>query len=73
MDTYEELIQTINPGILASYKEMREFWLKYKNPFEDFSKGFWDQFLKANNQSKGIMSYSYMVALVVNYFEDKPF
>jgi len=36
------------------------------------SKAFWDQFLKANNQSKGIMSYSYMVALVVNYFEDKP-
>ncbi len=73
MDTYNDLIETINPGILASYKEMREFWLKYKNPFEDFSKGFWDQFLKANNQSKGIMSYSYMVALVVNYFEDKPF
>jgi hypothetical protein len=73
LDTYKELLKTINPGILASYKEMRDFWEKYKNPFEDFSKGFWDQFLKANNQSKGIMSYSYMVALVVNYFEDKPF
>lgn len=70
---YEELICTINPGILASYKEMRDFWESYKNPFESFSKGFWDQFLKANNQSRGIMSYSYMVALVVNYFEDKPF
>jgi hypothetical protein len=73
IDTYHELIETINPGILASYKEMRDFWLSYKNPFEDISKGFWDQFLKANNQSKGIMSYSYMVALVVNYFEDQPF
>lgn len=73
MKAYEELLKTINPGILASYKEMRDFWEKYKNPFENFSKGFWDQFLKANNQSKGIMSYSYMVALVVNYFEDEPF
>lgn len=72
-DTYDELLVTINPGILASYKEMRDFWKHYKNPFESISKSFWDQFLKANNQSKGIMSYSYMVALVVNYFEDQPF
>ena len=73
MDSYNELIETVNPGILASYKEMRDFWASYKNPFETFSKLFWDQFLKANNQNQGIMSYSYMVALVVNYFEDKPF
>ncbi len=73
MDAYNEILETINPGILASYKEMRDFWESYKNPFEAFSKGFWDQFLKANNQSRGIMSYSYMVALVVNYFEDTPF
>ncbi len=70
--TYEEILPTINFGILESYREMREFWDSYKNPFENFSKNFWDQFLKANNQSRGIMSYSYMVALVVNYFEDKP-
>ena len=72
MDAYREILETINPGILKSYKEMRDFWASYKGPFEDLSKAFWDQFLKANNQSKGIMSYSYMVALVVNYFEDKP-
>ncbi len=73
MALYEELLPTINFGILESYREMREFWDAYENPFETFSKSFWDQFLKANNQSQGIMSYSYMVALVVNYFEDKPF
>ncbi|MFC7357578.1 DUF3810 domain-containing protein [Jejudonia soesokkakensis] len=73
IDKYHELLPTINFGILESYREMREFWDRYQNPFETFSKAFWDQFLKANNQSKGIMSYSYMVALVVNYFEDKEF
>lgn len=72
MDLYESILTTINFGILESYREMREFWLAYKNPFENLSKAFWDQFLKANNQSKGIESYSYMVALVVHYFEDKP-
>jgi hypothetical protein len=70
-DEYYELIKTINPGIIESYKEMRDFWDSYENPFETFSKIFWDNFLKANNQSRGIMSYDYMVALVVNYFEDK--
>jgi len=72
-EQYEALLPTINFGILESYREMREFWASYQNPFETISKAFWDQFLKANNQSQGIMSYSYMVALVVNYFEDKPF
>ncbi len=69
---YYELLKTINPGILTSYKEMRDFWDSYENPFETFSKLFWDNFLKANNQSRGIMSYDYMVALVVNYFEKRP-
>lgn len=71
-EKFHELLKTINPGILANFKEMRDFWDGYENAFETFSKVFWDNFLKANNQSKGIQSYSYMVALVVNYFEDKP-
>ncbi|GEQ86070.1 hypothetical protein ULMS_15780 [Patiriisocius marinistellae] len=71
--TYNELLTTINPGILKSYKEMREFWDSYNSPFEDFSKNFYNLFLKANNQPQGIATYSYMVALVVNYFEDKEF
>lgn len=71
IDTYRVLLKTINPGILISYKEMRDFWESYENPFEVISKAFWNQFLKANNQSKGIMSYSYMVALVVNYYDNK--
>ena len=73
LDTYRELLTTISPGILKSYKEMRDFWKSYENPFEVISKLFWDQFLKANNQSNGIKSYSYMVALIINYYEDQPF
>ena len=72
LDRYRELVEQIHPGILKGYKEMREFWESYENPLEDISKAFWNQFLKANNQDRGIMSYSYMVALVINYFEDKP-
>jgi len=73
LDSYHELLTTISPGILKSYKEMRDFWKSYENPFEVISKLFWDQFLKANNQSNGIKSYNYMVALIINYYEDQPF
>lgn len=71
-DQYYELLETIHPGILESYREMREFWDQYENPFENFSKIFWDLFLKANNQKKGIRSYDYMVALTINYFDENP-
>jgi hypothetical protein len=72
IEAYREMVKRIHPGILKSYEEMRKFWASYENPLEDLSKAFWNQFLKANNQEKGIMSYSYMVALVINYFEDRP-
>lgn len=65
---FYEILKTINPGILKAYEEQRQFWEQYENPLEDFSKIFWDNFLKANNQSHGIESYNYMVALVVNYY-----
>lgn len=69
---YDRMLPSINYGILESYREMRAFWESYKNPLESVSKVFWDQFLKANNQSKGLRSYSYMVALLVQYDQQYP-
>lgn len=66
-DLYKELIKIINKGILANYKESRDFWNSYQNPIEPLFKSSYDTFLKANNQTKGIKSYSYVVALLVNY------
>lgn len=71
MDLYNEIIETVNFGILENYREMREFWESYQSPLESFSKTFFDNFLKANNQADGLKSYSYMVALLVNYHENK--
>lgn len=71
MEQYCIYEQQINPGIMASYLEARQFWAQFNTPFETFSSIFWDNFLKANNQTHGIRSYNYMVALVVNYYEDR--
>lgn len=64
------LLKTINPGILENYKEVREFWARHTNPFEPIFQYSYNSFLKANNQSDGMKSYSYVVALLVNYFDD---
>ena len=63
--------KTINKGILKNYEEAREFWDSYQNPLEPLFKVSYNSFLKANNQSKGMESYNYVVALLVNYFEKK--
>ena len=66
----EELIKEINPGIIANYREVDEFWLKHQNPFEPIFKATYNRYLIVNNQSDGMKSYSYVVALLVNYFDD---
>lgn len=68
--SYEYLIKTVNPGILKNYEEARLFWEAYQNPSEVFFKYTYSGFLKANNQIGGIDSYSYVVALLVNYYKN---
>lgn len=66
----DQLLKKIHPGILANYKEVRVFWETHKNPFEPLFQYTYNGFLKANNQADGMKSYSYVVALLVNYFDD---
>lgn len=69
---HAELMQTIHIGIFKNYDEARRFWEAYENPSEAFFKKTYSGFLKANNQIGGIDSYSYVVALLVNYYEVHP-
>ncbi|MDQ7033123.1 MAG: DUF3810 family protein, partial [Desulfonauticus sp.] len=68
---YKSLVGSINKGILANYQESYDFWEAYQNPLEPMFKLTYSKFLKANNQDKGIESYSYAVALIVNYLKDR--
>lgn len=67
-EIYERIAPTLNRGIFENYKEVQSFWLVYKNPLEPLFEKTFDSFLKANNQSDGMKSYSYVVALLVNYY-----
>ena len=60
-------LKLLNPGILKNFKEVNDFWKKYKNPFEVIFDKTYDSYLKANGQKSGIKSYNEMVGLVINY------
>jgi|SRR5690554_35998 len=68
-ELYFETLKTINKGILKNYQETQDFWDSYKNPAEPLFKSTYNSYLIANNQKDGMESYSYVVALIVNYFE----
>lgn len=71
-ELHKELMCQVNFGILKNYEESRLFWESYQNPTEVFFKHTYSGFLRANNQVGGIDSYSYVVALLVNYYESFP-
>lgn len=66
---YNEMILSVNKGTLKNYKEVRDFWEGYQNPSEPLFKATYGAYLHGNSQEGGIDSYSYVVALLVNYFE----
>lgn len=68
---FEILKAKINPGILENYREVEDFWLAHQNPFEPLFQAFYNRFLIVNNQADGMKSYSYVVALLVNYFSEE--
>lgn len=67
----EEMVQKLNFGIKENYREVREFWESHKNPFEPIFMFTYNSFLVANNQPEGMRSYSYVVALLVNYHKSR--
>ncbi|MBC2845692.1 DUF3810 domain-containing protein [Winogradskyella flava] len=70
-EAYPTILETVNKGILKNYQEVQSFWKSYETPIEPVFEKTFDNFLKANNQSAGMKSYSYVVALLVNYYGHK--
>lgn len=66
-ETYREIAEGIRPGIFSNYRELTEFWLEYEGVIEEVSQATYNTYLKANNQPGGMETYSYVVALLVNY------
>jgi hypothetical protein len=69
---FEQYIEKVNKGVLKNYQEVRDFWESYRNPTEPLFKATYGAYLQSNNQEGGIESYSYVVALLVNYYKENP-
>lgn len=65
----KEIKKTVNKGIYKDYLNSYLHWKQFKNPIEPYFKKGYNSYLKANNQSKGIKSYSYVVDLLIAYFD----
>ncbi|MCM5663126.1 DUF3810 domain-containing protein [Galbibacter mesophilus] len=68
---FEEYNEIVHGGIIKNYIEVANFWKRHKTKAEPAFKQTYNNFLKANNQKEGLKSYSYVVALLVNYYKDK--
>ena len=57
------------PQVKADIKEWREFLLRYKNPLEPVIRWGYGNFLKANQQPKGITSYDEVIADLIAFYK----
>ncbi|MEE1962833.1 DUF3810 domain-containing protein [Allomuricauda taeanensis] len=64
---YNQILDSLNPGVKKNYKELADFWKKYENPMEPVFKAVFNTFLKVNNQKEGIKSYNSVVGLMINH------
>jgi len=67
--TAKQLDAQLSPGIKTDYHELREFVKKYRNPMEEIIDHLYGQYLKANNQPGGKLTYNEVVAWLVAYYK----
>lgn len=57
------------PGAKNDYAELKEFYLKHRNPVEAVIDKLYGQYLKANQQPSGKLSYSEVIAWLIAYYK----
>jgi hypothetical protein len=62
------LRKTFRPGLVQDLDANRRYWESFDNPVEIVGETIHDLFLKANDQSEGLVSYSRVVELVMGEY-----
>ena len=63
------LREQLNPDVRKDFRNLREFFRKYNNPFEPYIRRLYGRYLKANNQPQGIMTYDEVIAWLIAYYK----
>ncbi|AYL94133.1 DUF3810 domain-containing protein [Mucilaginibacter celer] len=66
---HKELKALLNKDVRNDYKIERDYWRAYQNKLGAVSSIFYDNFLKANNQPRGLETYNRMVLLVMAAYQ----
>lgn len=61
----------VSPAVHADFVAERDFWLAHENRINFISDILYDNFLKANNQPQGLMTYNRMIRLVMSWYNKK--
>ncbi len=65
----KQIRESLSPAVKDDIKELREFYKRYENPVETAIDRLYSQYLKANQQPSGKMSYSEVVAMLIAYYK----
>jgi hypothetical protein len=68
---HKQLKKQISPVVHHDFVVERAYWRGYESQIETVSSLFYDNFLKANNQPQGLMTYNRMIRLVISWYEEK--
>lgn len=63
----KKLDSLLLPGVKKDVRELKQFYLKFKTPVEDWMDAFYEQYLKANEQPDGHKSYGKVMVWLVEY------
>jgi len=62
-----QLDKQLRPGVKNDLKELREFYMRHENPMEKAVDRLYGQYLKANQQPDGKITYSQVVVWLIAY------
>jgi hypothetical protein len=61
--------EQLSPGVKDDIRELREFYRRYRSPLETAIDRLYSEYLKANEQPSGKMSYNEVVAMLIAYYK----
>lgn len=66
-NAYHDLMKRVSPLVKVHRKQARDYYDSFKNPVQLLVSRWYDLYLKANSQPKGLRSYSYVTAWLIAY------
>lgn len=65
----KKLDKQLQPGVKKDFKELKDFFVRYENPAEKIIDKLYGQYLKANEQPSGKLSYSEVIIWLIAYYK----